>query len=187
MLGIIGLCVITDCFIDMQVEPSRPVAEITEKKDYTTLINQWNSAVLAADLNKSFELPRGDNRSIVKKLDSLFEQTIKTESFKKQNECVLKGNKKIFIPSLEYMNFLKENRLQYPVHFTSEDSEDVIIQGLKKATGSKYIDYKMLNKVAYLNSFELFFEKNKKRFYKNGFSQHIKDFDTYQVAVGRCK
>ena len=69
MLGIIGLCVITDCFIDMQVEPISPVTGITEKKDYTTLINQWNSAVLAADLNKSFELPRGDNRSIVKKLD----------------------------------------------------------------------------------------------------------------------
>ena len=183
----VGICVWTGCFIEKQVEPSSPVAEKTEQHDYATLVNQWNSAVLAADLNRSFELPRGDNLEVVKKLDSLFEQTMTPESFKKQNECVLRGNRKIYTPSLEYINFLKENGLQHEVHFTGKDSQDKIIQELKKITSSEYIDYKMLEKVAYLKSFKLFFEKNKKKFYKDGFSEHIKDFDTYQIAVGRCE
>lgn len=184
---VIGLCIVTDCFVDMKVDPSSAIQEKAEENDYTTLINQWNSAVLAADLSRSFELPRDDAGAMVKKINTLFSQTVSPESFKKQNECVLKGNRKIYTPSLEYIKFLKENELQQKVHFTGKDSQDEIIQELKKVTSSEYVDYKMVEKVAYMKSFKLFFEKNKKRFYKDGFSEHIKDFDTYQIAVGRCR
>ncbi len=138
---------------------------------------------MAADLSRSFELPRDYTGVVVKKINTLFSQTITPKNFKKQNEYVLRGNRKIYTPSLEYINFLKENRLQYEVHFTGKDSQDEIIQELKKIASSEYVDYKMLEKVAYLKNFKLFFEKNKKRFYIDGFSEYIKDFDTCQVAV----
>lgn len=184
---LVVLCILMECFSEKRSETVEPPTKKMQNTNYNILLNQWNSAVLAADLNRSFELPRDDSKKLIEKLNTLFNKTMSYENFSKHNKCVLRETKKVFIPSLEYANFLKENELQYKINFTNEDSEDDIIQELKKITNSRYIDYKMLEKVAYLSSFQIFFQNNKKRFYNNGFSLHITDFDTYLIAVSRCK
>jgi hypothetical protein len=98
---------------------------------------------------------------------------MKYDEFINVNQCVLKSGKDVFIPSTQYAKFIKENQLPYTISFDQSYTEDEIIQELKKVTHSKYIDSKMLKKIAYLHSFKLFFKDNKKNFYKQGFSRHL--------------
>lgn len=179
-----GICVMTGCFSEKQPEP---IMTGSKNSSYNTLISQWNSAVLAADLDSSYELSRDDHLKLFKKLNSFFANTETYEDFSNQNQCTLKQNKKIFIPSFAYAEFLKNNQLSYNVHFNGRETEDEIIRELKKNTNSKYIDSSMLEKIVYLHNFKAFFENNKKQFYKEGFSKHIKDFKIYQEAVKKCK
>jgi len=183
----LGICLFIGCFNGTNVETPHQAIQQAQKKDYNVLINQWNAAVLTSDLNNSFELPRGDAQKLFLKLNYLLGHTKSYDNFLNQNQCVLNTSKKIFIPSSEYASFLQESEFKYKVNFTDKYSGDEIIQELKKVTNSKYIDYEMLNKVAYVNSFEIFFEKNKRKFYDDGFSKHIENFETYKKAVSRCK
>jgi len=184
----IGICFVTGCFSTQQEEVLlEQTTSKKQKKSYDNLVDQWNRSVLAADLNRSFELPRQYDEQFFTKLNGLLNQTEKYEKFVSKNQCVLKTGKDIFIPSIQYANFIKESQLPYKVNFDQNYTEDEIIQELKKVTNSKYIDSKMLKKIAYLHSFKLFFKDNKKKFYKKGFSEYIRKYETYLKAVGRCK
>lgn len=183
----IGICFVTGCFSGHQEVLSQQTVVKKEKPSYDILVDQWNNAVLAADLNRSFELPRNYDKSFFQKIDNLVNNTNDYKKFASKNQCVLTSEKKAFIPSVQYANFLKENQFSYKVTFDQNYTEEEIIQELKKVTNSKYINAEMLRKVAYLQSFELFFNDKKKSFYEQGFNKYIKNYRTYLKAVSRCK
>jgi len=161
--------------------------KISKKLSYDKLVSDWNKAVRNVDLNKSFTLSNQYNKDFFNKLNNILNQTQNYKDFSKQNQCVLNSDKKIFIPSKQYAKFLEQSSLAYKVNFDTNNTEEDIIAELKKITHTKYISADMLKKIKYLHSFKLFFEDNKKKFYKQGFSKYIKSYEKYLESVKKCK
>ena len=191
VIGGIIVCLATGCFpkIDIKNEQNNVLATHIQNKvnTYDTLTEDWNKAVYSLELGSKYEIE--DRRDVIKlteKLNNILNSTRSAKSFQKQQSCALENESNIYLPSKLYLDYLKKNELQQKVHFTKDNTEDEIISELKKVTNSKYIGKDMLRKIAVLSSFEYYFNLNKKRFYKKGFSRHIKNFKTYQEALNRC-
>jgi len=191
VIGGIIVCLATGCFpkINLEKEQNNVLATPTHSKvkTYDVLTEDWNKAVYSLELESKYELE--DRRNVIKlteKLNNILNSTMSAKTFQKQQSCALENESNIYLPSKFYLDYLKKNELQQKVHFTKDSSEDEIISELKKVTNSKYIGKDMLQKIASLSSFEYYFNLNKKRFYKKGFSKHIKNFKIYQEALNRC-
>jgi len=191
VIGGIIVCLVTGCFpkIDIKNEQNNVLATPTQNKvnTYDTLTEDWNKAVYSLELGSKYEIE--DRRDVIKlteKLNNILNNTMSATTFQKQQSCALKNESNIYLPSKFYLDYLKKNELSKNVHFTKDNNENEIISELKKVTNSKYIGKDMLQKIALLSSFEYYFNLNKKRFYKKGFSKHIKNFKTYQEALNRC-
>jgi hypothetical protein len=191
IIGGIIVCLTTGCFpkVNLENEQNNVLATPTQNitKTYDVLTEDWNKAVYSLELGSKYEIE--DRRDVIKlteKLNNILNSTRSAKSFQKQQSCALNYDSKIYLPSKLYLEYLKKNELHKNVHFTKDSSEDEIISELKKVTNSKYIGKDMLRKIASLSSFEYYFNLNKKRFYKKGFSKHIKNFKTYQEALSRC-
>jgi len=191
VIGGVIVCLVTGCFpkIDIRDEQNNILATPTENKakTYDVLTEDWNKAVYSLELGSKYEIKdRRDIIKLTKQLNNILNSTISAKSFQKQQSCALNNDSKIYLPSKLYLEYLKKNELHKNVYFTKDSSEDEIILELKKVTGSKYIGKDMLRKIASLSSFEYYFNLNKKRFYKKGFSKHIKNFKIYKEALNRC-
>ena len=188
LLACIAVCFLAGCFnIGAQTPVSSKRVEKVQKHSYKILIDQWNEAVIAADLNRSFELPRDNTAALMTKLNTLLNETNHYKTYVEKNGCVMKSKSNTYIPSQMYADFLKENEIRQKINFTEKSSEDEIVKELKKILHSQYIDPEMLRKLAYLKDFKIFFEDNKKKFYKQGFSKYVTKFDTYMDAVNLCQ
>ncbi len=188
VIGVIlaSACIFTNCFKTKEVQPITQRVVLENNYDY--LIDNWNKSVTNTELSDYYLLPRDDNNQSLEKLNILLNDIETVEGFEKKSQCVLKYNSKsIFIPSFMYLDFLKEYANYNKVNFSTKDKEDDIITKVKKITKSKYFDNNVVEKVAYLHSFEIFFQKNKKQFYKKGFTENIKDYKIYEEAVSQCK
>jgi len=190
IVGII-VCLTTGCFPKVNLENGQNniLATSTQNKvkTYDVLTDDWNKAVHLLELGSKYEIEdRRDVIKLTKKLNNILNSTMSDKAFQKQQSCALENESNIYLPSKLYLDYLKKNELHKNVHFTKDSSEDEIILKLKEVTNSKYIGKDMLRKIASLSSFEYYFNLKKKRFYKKGFSKHIKNFKTYQEALNRC-
>ena len=191
IVGGIIICLTTGCFpkIHIKNEQNNVLATPIQNKTktYDVLTEDWNKAVYSLELGSKYEIE--DRRDVIKlteKINNILNSTMSVKTFQKQQSCALENESNIYLPSKLYLDYLKKNELHKNIHFTKDSSEDEVISKLKEVTNSKYIGKDMLQKIASLSSFEYYFNLNKKRFYKKGFSKHIKNFKTYQEALNRC-
>ena len=174
----IGVCVVTGCFKSPKVQSVK--IKKTHKQDYSILINQWNKAVISGDLSDDYLLSREDNNEVIQKLNSLLQPFNNT---KKMKSYIIDSEKLLYIPNYKYVEFLKESIVNYSIDFDIKMDEESIINELKRITNSRYLDKDMLLKIAYLNSFELYFSKHVKEFYRDGFTRNIRKFGEYQRVI----
>ena len=191
IIGGIIVCLSTGCFptVTTEHEQNNVLATPTQikEKSYDILTEDWNKAVYSLELGSKYEIEdRRDITKLTEKLNNILNSTMSVESFQKQQSCALINENNIYLPSKLYLEYLKKNELQRNDYFIKQSSEDEIISELKIVTNSKYIGKDMLKKIASLSSFEYYFNINKKKFYKQGFSKHIRNFKLYKEALNRC-
>ncbi len=191
-IGIVGIaciasiCLFTGCFKKQDVQV--PQQFMVQENSYEYLIDNWNKAVISNHFDDKYLLPRDDNSKSLHKLNDLLNNIQTVKAFQHKSQCPLKyPTRTIFTPTAMYFQFLKENANYGKIDFTIKDKEDDIISKLKNITSSRYFDEEVVKKVVYLHSFKIYFEKNKKTFYKQGFTRNVKDFKIYQTALDRCK
>lgn len=112
--------------------------------DYTQIINNWNKQVQKNTPKRDFLLTRESNDEMMVQLENWM--------------------KNFYIPkttdSLEYNQFLENNKFGKPTYFDSSMSKDKVRELLKKATKEKVMA-KIVKKVLMMNDIE-FWKKNKK-------------------------
>lgn len=181
LLACLGLCIFTGCLSSSDTQQVVKPREVIQ--NYSSLVSNWNYEVRELELSDRYKLSNDNNSAVVSKLNNLFNNTNDEKKFNAKYKCILDKHKMIYMPSNEYSQFLKENSIKHASHFTKDDKEDHIIGELKRVLKSKVIDADMLKKIAYLNDFKKYFEDKKSSFYENGFSESIKDYDSYMKLV----
>jgi len=106
--------------------------------DYTQIINNWNKQVQKNTPKRDFLLTRESNDEMMVQLENWM--------------------KNFYIPkttdSLEYNQFLENNKFGKPTYFDSSMSKDKVRELLKKATKEKVMA-KIVKKVLMMNDIEL--------------------------------
>ena len=152
---------------------------ISDINDYSLLVDQWNEATIKNNLSDKYILPRDNNsKNIVKKLNSIL--SVYAKGAENSNLCIKKKeDRKFYIPVQDYCQFIASKKSKKNILLAAEMDEEKMISMIKLITHRPYIDKKMLLDIAFLNSFEIYFNHNLEEFYKKGFSKNIKTYVEY--------
>ena len=152
---------------------------ISDINDYSVLVDQWNEAAIKNNLSDKYILPRDNNsKNIVKKLNSVL--SVYTKDRQNSNLCInKKEDRKFYIPMQDYCQFIASKKSKKNIRLVANMDEEKMISMIKLITNHPYIDKKMLLDMAFLNSFEIYFNHNLEEFYKKGFSKNIKTYAAY--------
>lgn len=160
-------------------KPTILTDENRKDNHYTILVSQWNEAVIKSDLKDSFLLPRDDSQQVIDKLNNLL-KAFSGNNNQTSDLSKLRNNKDaLYLPIHEYFNFIKKNKTLSIESLNTNSNEEEIIMELKKITHSNYINNKMLLTVAYMNDFQIYFERNLNSFYREGFTRNITEYQQY--------
>lgn len=164
-------------------KPTILTDENRKENHYTILVNQWNEAVIKSDLKDSFLLPRDDSQQVIDKLNNLL-KAFSGNNNQTSDLAKFRNNKDtLYLPIHEYFTFIKKNKTLSIESLNRNLNEEEIIMELKKITHSNYIDNKMLLTVAYMNDFQIYFERNLNSFYHVGFTRNITEYQQYVDAI----
>ncbi len=152
---------------------------ISDINDYSILVDQWNEAAIKNNLSDKYILPRDNNsKNIVKKINSVL--SIYAKDVPNLNLCInKKEDRKFYIPVQDYCQFIAGKKSKKNIRLAAEMDEEKMMSMIKLITNHTYIDKKMLLDIAFLNSFEIYFNHNLEEFYKKGFSKNIKTYVVY--------
>lgn len=152
-------------------------------KDYNVFIDQWNEAVVKNDLNDNYLLPRDNNLLTIDRLNKLLSVFSEPSSQVDTLSKFTQDKDSLYLPVHKYLDYVAGHRSKKQINFSHDMIEEEIVKELKKITDSRYIDNKMLLVVAFMNDFQVYFERNLDSFYRAGFTRNITKYQQYIDAL----
>ena len=190
IVGIVILAVGLGCLIkDCRHEESKTTVakpDLNPNK-YNILVEDWNRAIINAQIGNSYYLPEANPEGVIKSLNIFIKPFYESfnEKIEKDIIDIAMGRKNSFF--FFYRDFLAKHRIKTKEIFSVSQSSLEIKKILKQLTGENSVNTMMISIIVSMKNPCIFLNRFKQELYGKGMSRSLQSCTDLSVIVDESK